>query len=136
MKATKKNLKSVGTKMLVLHYLPRILCILSILFISLFAADAFEGNGSILQKLFDFFLHLVPSLILFVMLVIAWKREFFGGVLFVSTGLIFSPFIYIHNYQLNTSVWMSIGIVMLISFPFILVGVLFIMNYFFKRKIK
>ncbi|NTW24852.1 MAG: hypothetical protein HGA37_09145 [Lentimicrobium sp.] len=118
----------------VLYWIPRILCILAILFISMFALDAFEHGLSIWQQLADFVIHLIPSLILLVLLVIAWKRELAGGILFALIGLVFSPIIYLLNYNLNHSVWISLSIILMVTFPFILVGVLFIVSHYKRRK--
>lgn len=122
------------TSVKVLHWTPRIICILAILFISMFALDSFTPELSIWQQISDFFIHLIPSYILIAILTIAWKREFVGGIIFLVLGLGLSPFIYLHNYNMNHSVGMSLGIILAITFPFILVGILFILSYF--RKIK
>lgn len=53
------------------HWLPRILCILAILFISMFALDSFEKGLSIGQQSAQFLKHLIPSLILTAFLIIA-----------------------------------------------------------------
>lgn len=118
----------------ILHWTPRILCILSILFISIFAFDAFEPGLTIWQQLAAFAMHLLPSFILFMMLVVAWRWELVGGIVFMMLGLGLSPFIYTHNYAMNHSVSMSIGIIMMITFPFFLVGVLFVASYLVKKK--
>ena len=39
-----------------------------------------------------------------------------------------------HNYNMNHSVGMSIGIIMAITFPFVVVGILFIISHFIKKK--
>jgi len=118
----------------ILHWTPRILCILSILFISIFAFDAFEPGLTIWQQLAAFAMHLLPSFILFMMLVVAWRWELVGGIVFMMLGLGLSPFIYTHNYAMNHSVSMSIGIIMMITFPFFLVGLLFVASYLVKKK--
>ena len=118
----------------ILHWTPRILCILSILFISIFAFDAFEPGLTIWQQLAAFAMHLLPSSILFMMLVVAWRWELAGGIVFMLLGLGLSPFIYTHNYAMNHSVSMSIGIIMMITFPFFLVGLLFVASYLVKKK--
>ena len=112
-----------------LYWLPRILCILAILFISIFALDAFQPELTVWQQLQAFMMHLIPSFILLLFLVIAWKWELVGGIIFMLIGLVLSPFIYQHNYNMNGSVWMSIGIIAMITFPFILVGILFIVGH-------
>jgi hypothetical protein len=48
----------------VIYWLPRILCILAILFISVFALDAFDPELSIWQQIVGFLIHLIPSFIL------------------------------------------------------------------------
>lgn len=124
----------MNTSAKVIYWLPRIICILAILFISLFAADAFDHGENIWQKIGDFLMHLVPSFILLVFLVVAWKWELIGGIIFVIIGIVFSPFIFMHNYKMNDSIGISLGTIMLITFPFIVVGVLFLLSYWFKKK--
>ena len=119
----------------VYHWLPRIICILSILFVSLFAADAFEPGLTIWQQLTAFIIHLIPSFILLIFLIIAWKWEYIGGLIFIIIGLGLSPFVFMLNYKMNQSIWMSLGIIMAITIPFAIVGVLFIVSHFQKKKI-
>lgn len=111
------------------HWIPRILCILAILFVSIFALDAFDPNLTIWQQFKEFIMHLIPSFLLTLILIVAWKRELWGGILFLSAGLLLSPFVFMHNYQMNHSVWMSLGINLMINFPFVLVGILFILSH-------
>ena len=122
------------TSIRIFHWLPRILCILAILFISLFAADAFKPGLTIWQQLGDFLMHLIPSFILIALLIVAWKWELIGGIIFIGIGLAFSPFIFMHNYKMNHSVGMSFGIILMITFPFVLVGTLFIISHNKKKK--
>lgn len=119
----------------ILYWVPRILCILAILFISLFALDSFKPELSIWQQLGAFFIHLIPSYILLTLLFIAWKWEFIGGIIFIVIGLVFSPIIFMHNYNMNDSIWMSLGIILAITFPFIIVGILFIWSHKMKARI-
>lgn len=107
---------------------------LAIVFISLFAADAFDHGENIWQKIGDFLMHLIPSFILLAFLIIAWRWELIGGIIFVIIGLAFSPIVFMHNYNMNDSVGMSLGIIMMITFPFVVVGVLFFISYFLKKK--
>jgi hypothetical protein len=117
----------------ILFWLPRTLCIAAIFFISLFALDAFDTEGGIIQKLSAFFIHLIPSFILVGILFIAWKWELIGGIIFMAIGIGFTPFIYSHNYQMNHSIGMSLGIVSLITIPFVIIGILFVLS-FVNRK--
>lgn len=116
------------------HWLPRIICMLAILFISIFAADAFQPGQTIGQQLLAFFIHLIPSFILLAFLLVAWKWEKTGGILFIVTGLVMSPFIFMLNYNRNHSVGMSLGIILVITAPFIIAGLLFLWSQHLKKK--
>ncbi len=118
------------------YWLPRILCILAIAFVSLFALDAFSPNLTFWQQMGAFFMHLIPSFVLLALLIVAWKKELVGGILFIIIGLGLSPFVFTHNYQMNHSVMMSLGIIMTITIPFAIVGLLFLISHFKRKKLK
>ena len=125
---------SLSSTIKIYHWLPRIICILAILFISLFALDSFQPDLSIWQQILEFLMHLVPSFILTALLIIAWKWELIGGIIFTVIGLGFSPVVFIHNYNMNHSIYISLGIIAAITLPFIVVGILFISSHFIKKK--
>ena len=102
--------------------------------ISLFALDAFQPDLTIWQQIGDFLMHLIPSFILTALLLVAWKWEYVGGIIFTIIGLGLSPLVFNHNYNMNHSIWMSLGIILTITIPFVLVGVLFIVGHFQKIK--
>ena len=118
----------------VIHWVPRILCILAILFIGMFSLDAFDPKLTLGEQLLGFLMHNIPTLILIAILIVSWKWEFIGGIIFILIGLGFTPFIFMHNYHMNHSVGMTIGIVMMITFPFVVVGGLFVLSHFLKKK--
>lgn len=118
------------------HWLPRILCIIAILFISLFAADSFAPGLTFWQQIGGFFRHLIPSFVLLAILILAWKWELVGSIFFGLVGLIMMPFIYSLNYEMNHSVWISLGVVCSIALPFFIIGILFFVSYSKKRKYK
>ncbi len=126
------NSISVAAK--IFHWLPRIICILAILFISMFALDAFEPGQTVMQQIGHFLMHLIPSFILILFLIIAWKWEKIGGVLFLLVGIGFAPFIYSHNYANNHSVAISLSILLVINLPFILTGGLFFVSGFMRGR--
>ncbi len=117
-----------------MHWTPRVLCILAILFVSMFALDSFSPDYTIWQQLKAFFIHLIPTYILILFLIIAWKWEIIGGFMLIIVALGFTPFIYTHNYAMNHSVWMSLSIILMINFPFVITGGLFILSHFLKKK--
>jgi len=122
------------TSIAVLHWLPRIICILAILFISMFALDAFAPGLTFWQQIGGLLMHLIPSFILLALLVVAWKWELIGGIIFTIIGLVLSPLVFQHNYNMNHSVSMSLGIIAMITFPFVFFWILFLIIFFKNRK--
>ncbi|HOP04182.1 MAG TPA: hypothetical protein PL017_02795 [Tenuifilaceae bacterium] len=116
------------------HWLPRIIGILAILFVSMFALDSFSPNLTAWQQIGAFLTHLIPSYILLVLLIVAWKWEFVGGIIFIAIGVLTSPWVFIHNYRMNGSVGLSLVVILSITIPFALVGVLFLISYYRKKK--
>ncbi len=125
----------MNTFLKIFQWLPRIICILAILFVSIFAADAFEAGNTAKQQLAQFFIHLIPSFLLLVFLLLAWRRELIGGIIFIAIGIVMTPVIFSHNYTINHfSVAQCIRILLMITFPFIVTGILFIVSYFMKQR--
>lgn len=117
------------------YWLPRILAILAIGFVSLFALDAFNGNESLLIKVQHYVMHMIPSLILAGILALSWKWERLGGSIYILLGAGLIPFIYSLNHNRNGfSTAQSLNVVLLINLPFILVGILFWISYKYGHK--
>jgi hypothetical protein len=106
------------------HWLPRILGIAFVLFISLFALDVFEEYKG-LETIIGFLIHLLPSLILLAAVVVAWKYELVGAVVF----FIFAVF-YIFMVGLNR----PFSWYLCISLPSAVVGVLYLKSW--KNRLK
>ena len=122
------------TKEKIIRWLPRLLCIGAILFISMFALDAFEPGKPFGQQLLDFMMHLIPTYILLLLLWVAWKKPFLGGILFAIIGIVTSPFVYNLNYNRTHSVMTSLSIILMITVPFIVVGVLFLVSHMQEKS--
>ena len=118
----------------ILHWAPRTLCILAILFISLFALDSFDPRLTFWQQIQGFLMHLIPSFLLTFFLIFAWKYELAGGIILAIIGLGFTPMVFSMNYHHNQSVWISLSIVAMITLPFFLTGILFILSHYVKKK--
>ncbi len=107
-----------------LRWTPRILSIVFILFISLFSLDVFEEYSG-WEILVALFMHLIPSIVLVSILLIAWKWELVGGVIYIIMGIVFTLFFKTYTELLGF---------FLISLPWIIVGILFIVNHFKSNK--
>lgn len=73
----------------VLAWAPRILGIGFTLFLAVFALDAFDGNGGVGVRLLDFSMHLLPAFVLAAVVAVAWRRERWGGALYVGLALLY-----------------------------------------------
>jgi len=122
------------TSIKILHWLPRILCILTILFVSLFALDSFSPERSFLQNTTAFIMHLIPSFILLSILIVAWKWEKIGGIILTLAGLAWCIFVFLLNLRRTHSVGASLIIILMLCIPFVLAGILFIISYYKKKK--
>jgi len=113
----------------ILHWAPRVLGILFLLSISLFASDAFD-HGFSLEALLGFLFHLPYPILILAALLVAWKKEKIGGIVFIVLGSLitmeFSSFL--------PDLSGIIFIYLIFIGPFILIGVLFLLEGVLKGK--
>jgi len=104
----------------IIYWLPRILSIGFVLFLSVFSLDVFSEYSGWAAVL-PFLMHLLPSFILLGMIIIAWKHERLGGFIFIAIGLLLLFFSRFES--------------MIISIPAIILGLLFLSrSYLLKFK--
>lgn len=72
-----------------LYWTPRVLTILFAAFISIFSFDVFDAGYTFGETLVALFMHLIPTILLVTLLVIAWRWERAGGWLFLGLALLF-----------------------------------------------
>ena len=119
----------------VLYWTARILCILAILFISLFALDSVSSERTFWQNATALLMNLIPSFVLLAALIIAWKWEKTGGIILTIIGLALSIFVFVLNYKRNQfSVANSLKNALILAIPFVLAGILFILSHHRKKK--
>ncbi len=107
-----------------LYWLPRILSIAFVLFLSLFALDVFEGSSG-WQAVLGFLIHLLPSFILLAVILIAWKYDLVGAVAFLASAVLY---VFMVGFDRPWS-WYAC-----ISGPAAIVGILYMLNWFQKKK--
>lgn len=72
----------------IFYWLPRILSIAFVLFLSLFALDVFsEYSGW--NIMLPLFMHLIPSFILLGVAIISWKYDLVGAVIFFGFAVFY-----------------------------------------------
>ena len=103
-----------------LLWTPRILGILAILFMMMFSMDCFGGTDSYGEQLVCFLMHNIPSFACIAILIVAWKWELIGGLLFILVFIAMG--IFFGSFKGNFGSLVVIG-------PFLLIGVLFILHH-------
>lgn len=104
------------------YWAARLLAIAAILFISAFALDVFEPGTPRYEAALALFMHLVPSFVLVAVLVLAWRVEWLGGILFILVGL--SPSVLLSN-----PLWVDL----MLGAPFVLTGLLFLASHRLRK---
>lgn len=92
-----------------LYLLPRVSAILFILFVSIFALDVFADP----KWLIGLIIHLIPSFVLTVLTILAWKSEKAGGLAFILASIL--SLFFFHS--------------TIIFVPTFIIGVLFLLSY-------
>lgn len=108
-----------------LFWTPRILCMLFAGFISIFAMDVFDEKYSFRQTIFALFIHLIPAFFIIIILLLSWKWEWIGGVVFNLLGVL-----YIVTWKHDISA------ILIISGPLFILGFLFVYGWIHRKKIK
>jgi len=98
---------------------PRILTVLYIAFISLFALDVFSEGYGLAEATLALFMHLLPSLALVIALIVAWRKKFIGGIVFILIGAFFLVAFDAYENLVNF---------LLIPLPPIVAGILFVIS--------
>jgi hypothetical protein len=111
----------------VLFWAPRILGILFALFISLFALDVFAEGYGLGETIVALIMHLIPTALVVVALVIAWRWEWTGAILFGALGL---------GYILMTRGRFDWTTYLLIPGPLFLTGALFLAHWLYRRHLR
>ena len=118
--AMNKNLKQI------LYWTPRVAGILFILFISLFALDIFDAQLGFWGTIVGLFMHLIPSMLLAIAVFIAWKREWFGALVFIGWAVWYVSF-------MRGFDW--IAYLLIAGLP-ALIGLLFLVGWIFRKQIR
>lgn len=109
-----------------LYWGPRVLAIAFGLFVSLFALDSFSGQDGIWVKLAHFAIHLIPVAIYAVILVLAWRWEWVGAVLFAALGAVYAAMMGRHRLEWN----------LVIAGPLFLLAALFLVGWLRRAELR
>lgn len=118
----------------VLHWSPRILAILFIGFLMLFSLDVFQPGRSAGEALLGFLIHNIPSFLLILLLVIAWKMELVGAAGFFGAGLFYTVFVLTRPGDAGPTWYVAMTWILTIGGPAFAIAALFLADWKRKRR--
>jgi hypothetical protein len=116
------------------YWTPRILGIVFVLFLALFSLDVFDGNYGFWGTALALFMHNIPSLVLLIVVIVAWKRELVGGIAFILAGLLYTCMCVIRYIMSTPTEWYMLSWSMIIAGPAFLIGILFLIGWYKKKN--
>jgi len=123
-----------GLSRRVLYWSPRLLSITFVLFLSLFAFDALEEDRSFWSNLLALAMHLVPCFVLTLALILAWRWEWIGAVMFASAGLLYVGWVVSMDRPVPAP--MRLVWILTIAGPALLVAALFLVNWLRRGELR
>ncbi len=114
-----------------IYWTPRILSIIFISFLALMSLDIFDMKLGFWGTLLGLFMHNIPVFVLLAVLLISWKREIVGGIVFTLAGMLYVVII-LMNMLRNSFEWYMVSWIITIAGPAFLIGILFLINW--RRK--
>lgn len=117
-----------------LYWAPRILSLLFICFLTLFSLDIIQPGVSAGEIALGLFFHNIPSLILLILLVIAWKKEIVGAISYLCLGLLYLGLLVSGIINSGTPWYLVLSWGMLIAGPAFVISILFFINWKNKKQ--
>jgi len=115
-----------------LFWAPRALSIAFIVFLSLFALDVFGQGYGFWKTLLALTRHLIPSFVLIVALVLAWRWEWIGAALYAGAGALYITWVMRHRIPPTTKlVW-----ILMIAGPAFVIAALFLVNWLKRAALR
>jgi hypothetical protein len=110
-----------------LFWTPRILCIAFALFLVIFAFDVFDEAHGFWETAAALGMHLIPNFLLIIVLIVSWKREWFGALLFGALGVLYI-----------VTMWrrFPLDVYLLIAGPLFVMAILFYLNWHYRRELR
>jgi hypothetical protein len=112
-----------------LYWTPRVLCMLFAAFISIFAADVFGAGRGFLETAFALVMHLIPTFLIVAILVVSWRREWIGGILFITLGVLYI----VWAWNKPFGIWYTF---LMMAGPPVLTGALLLLNWRYRAELR
>jgi hypothetical protein len=110
-----------------LFWTPRVLGILFAVLISMLALDVFSEGYGFWGTILALLIHLVPTYIVVIALVIAWRWEWVGAILFTALAMFYVVWTW------GRFPWVTY---LSISGPLVLMGALFLLNWLYRAQLR
>ena len=110
-----------------LFWAPRVLCLGLAVFVSIFALDVFGEGQGFWQTVLALLLHLVPTYIVVIALVVAWRWEWVGAMLFTGMAVLYLVLFW---GRFHWTAYLAI------SGPLFLAGLLFLVNWLYREELR
>lgn len=116
------------------YWTPRILSVLFVCFLALFSLDIFDGNYGFWGTILGLFMHNIPSIVLLIITIIAWKKEIVGAIAFIFAGLLYIFMTVVRGIFSNQFEWYLLSWSITIAGPAFFIGILFLIGWKQKKK--
>ena len=110
-----------------LYWTPRVFTILFAIFISLFALDVFSEGKGFWETVLNLLLHLVPMAIIVGVLVLSWRREWIGAIIYVALAIL---------YVILAWGRFPFSVFLIIAGSLVLTGALFMLNWLLRTQFR
>ncbi len=119
-----------------IRWAPRILAILYILFLALFSLDVLDMGLGFWETAAGLLIHNIPSLVLLIVLIMSWRHEIVGGVVFTLTAAAFIAMqaVDLAKHPSRADTFAPFLTMLTIAGPALLAGVLFFVAWRRKRR--
>jgi hypothetical protein len=108
-----------------LHWVPRILGLLLVCFIGMFAMDVFGEGFGFWNTLLALLIHLIPALVAAAVIAVAWRWEIVGGLLYLAAAV---------THAILMGARLRPADVLIIAGPLALVGLMFIADAIYRSR--
>lgn len=108
-----------------LLWTPRVLSIAYIAFLSMFALDVFQEERGFWKIAAALLIHLIPSAVLIVALILAWRWEWVGAAVYGLAGLAYVAIVL----RLKIAAGLKLEWILFIAGPAVCVAALFLVDW-------
>lgn len=114
----------------IIYWSPRILAIILIAFLTIFSFDVFSEDYTFWETVLAFLMHNIPVFILTIVLLISWRFEWVGSIVF-GAAAIFYMFL---SRNAEDQLWLALTFSLILAGPAIIIAVLFFVGWRQKKR--